>query len=268
LMKSGEPIAPPEISSTEEHPVALLPESYSVLLKNCIQTVFHSFPALPNETRQAMSMLTARLLASQEDWFYLLLQKFLTTFISFFSGFTVAASEAYYHLEKEYCYLNGIVDCILESPADPSSEEKTLVIIDFKTKNMPKRANYTGEEGLTDFQLPEYLRLAEASIEKEVHVALFFSIIDPQPMVLFGSLKNLVDGKNHPYRKNDTIIHGDENYIRIMNEFDEKAEQFARDILQLNFPIYPEHSSHCQDCEYNKVCRTLYKVYQGSRTGN
>jgi hypothetical protein len=36
-----------------------------------------------------------------------------------------------------------------------------LAIIDFKTKYKFRLSDYLGKEGLTDFQLPLYIRLAE-----------------------------------------------------------------------------------------------------------
>jgi len=271
LKMTGELIVSPSCLDEDGRQELKLPEKYSELLGKNIEAVFDSFPSLPKKTYQAMSMLTARLLTSQKDHFYEQLEKFLAVFISYFSGFRLVAAEASYQLQKDSYFLRGIVDCILEGPCDASSENKLLAIVDFKTKNTPLRSDYTGEEGLTDFQLPIYLRLAEYSLKKEVHTALFFSIVNANPAVLFGSIRDAIGGGSVPQKEKDTILYGSDEYKAIMIEFDEKAERFAveiADIKSAGVPQYPEYSNHCIECEYNKVCRTLYKVCQGKKYGS
>jgi CRISPR/Cas system-associated exonuclease Cas4 (RecB family) len=115
-----------------------------------------------------------------------------------------------------------------------------LIIVDFKTKYKP-------EESLYDFQLPLYLRLAEDSYKKEVHTGLFFSIIDA--------------------RHYDGITRESGCFNDTMGEFDQKARQFAQEISSGDFSFFPSHPEQCQNCDHNKVCRTLYKVHQGKSNG-
>ena len=243
-------------------------KSYSVLLKRSIDTVFGSFPRLPNNPYQEMSMLTARLIKAQQELFYHNLENFIVSFISFFQGHRVIATETMHRLQKDFYYCKGKVDLILEDCRDNSTKEKPLAIIDFKTKNMPSLSDYTGENGLADFQLPMYLELAEAEYKRKVHTALFFSIIDAEPLVLFGSVKNEISGTSFPKKEKDFIIRGSETYNLIMEEFDEKTDEFAEEIKKGTFPVYPEYSVSCLNCDYNKICRTLYKICQGKKHGS
>jgi CRISPR/Cas system-associated exonuclease Cas4 (RecB family) len=233
LKETGETIAEPINAGTEKKPVLKLPQSYSNLLTHNIDTVFEAFPRLPHSEHQVMSMLTARLLRAEKPLFFSRLENLLAEFTSRFAGFKVVASEENYTLPKDHYFLNGRIDCILE-------ENNSLVIVDFKTKYKP-------QEGIFDFQLPLYLRLAEEAYKKEVHTGLFFSIIDA--------------------RHYDGITRDGDNFNDIMGEFNEKARQFAQEISSGAFSFFPSHPEECQNCDYNKVCRTLYKVHQGRING-
>jgi CRISPR/Cas system-associated exonuclease Cas4 (RecB family) len=203
------------------------------LLTNNIETVFESFPRLPHDAHQVMSMLTSRLLSAEKTLFHARLENFLVTFNSLFAGFKVIATEESYALPQDVYFLNGRIDCILE-------KDNSLAIVDFKTR-------YKKDVNTFNFQLPLYLRLAEKTYHKEVHTALFFSITDAKHTALFDTLQ--------------------EKEI-IMKEFDNKICQFAREISNGTFSFIPSRSEYCKDCEYNKVCRTLYKIQQGKNNGD
>jgi CRISPR/Cas system-associated exonuclease Cas4 (RecB family) len=198
------------------------------LLDEKIETVFETFPRLGHDTHQVMSMLSARLLRAEKSLFRTRLEKLLVEFNSYFEGFRITATEENYTLPHDIYFLNGRIDCILEN-------DNSLAIVDFKTR-------YKKDGDTFNYQLPLYLRLAEATYNKEVHTALFFSITDAKPSLLFET----------PEEKN-----------AIMNEFDLKVPQFAQEISNGTFAFSPSHTAHCQDCEYNKVCRILYKIHQG-----
>ncbi|MDR0494218.1 MAG: PD-(D/E)XK nuclease family protein [Treponema sp.] len=257
LKKTGEPIAAPLYSGPEHKPIPLLPQAYSMLLAEKTGAVFDSFPRLPHSEYQAMSMLTARLLRAEKPLFFSRLENLLAEFISCFAGFRVIASEESYTSLKDGYFLNGRIDCILEDIRGASAVERQnpLVIVDFKTKYKFALLDYLGKESLADFQLPMYVRLAEEAFGKEAHTALFFSIIDTQPLVLFGAIQD----------KKDCIKRGSDSYNNIMNEFDQKAERFAAEISKGAFS--PSRPEKCRECDYNKICRTLYKVCQGKNNG-
>jgi hypothetical protein len=252
LKQTGEAIAAPVIGGDEKKPVPQLPEYYSKLLAEKIEIVFESFPRLSAGEYQLMSMLTARLLRAQKPLFFSRLENFLAEFISCFAGFKIIATEENYSLPIDNYFLNGRIDCILEDIRGDSPQKNSLAIVDFKTK-------YKIEEGLANFQLPMYVRLAETKYKKNVDTALFFSIADSKPLVLFGV--------THGMEGDDCIMRGSERYNEIMNKFDQNAARFAREISSGAFSFSPSHYEQCQNCEYNKVCRTLYQVYQGKNNG-
>ena len=255
LNEKGEEIVPP----LQEN---MLPKSYRDTLTEKTDIVFNSFPCLSDENdKPAMSMLTARLLRAEKELFFTHLENFLIKFISFFAGFSVAASEGKYTLNKGFYYLNGYIDCVLEN-------QGSLVIVDFKTKYMPDLSDCIGLDGLADFQLPMYIRLAENEFGKEVSAALFFSILDTEPQVLFGVIQDALSGEIIPGKEQNRIMHDSGEYERIMGEFDKKAEQFATEISNGTFAFSPSHWELCQECGYNRVCRTLYKVFQGEKQWN
>ena len=239
---------------------ARLPESYRNLLAKKIDAVFNSFPRLPKSEKTEMSMLTARLLQAEKNMFNNVLEIFFVEFISFFAGCNVYSSEAYYTLKKDFYCLNGIVDCIL------TDKQEKAVIVDFKTKYSLKLSDFFGENGLVNFQLPMYLRLAESTVKKEVNTALYFSIVDASAHVLFGTVENTVNGKKIPKKAEKYIINGDDNFTFIMNEFDKKSEQFAKEISNFSASsdaahiLHPRRTTLCNGCEFNKVCRTIYKI--------
>jgi hypothetical protein len=283
LKEKGELIAPSkEGAPSENNNGYTLPKLYRDILIKKTDIVFNSFPYLSGneDDKPAMSMLTARLLQAEKELFLSHLEVFLVKFISFFSGFSVAASEVQYTLNKEFYYLNGHIDCILEdnrkgsdshgssnqgSLNQGSSNQGSLVIVDFKTKYMPSLQDCIGLEGLADFQLPMYIRLAENEFGKKAGTALFFSILDAAPRVLFGVIHDVIHDETIPKKEQDRIMHGSVEYERIMGEFDKKAEQFAAEILNGAFAFSPSHWELCQKCGYNRICRTLYKVFQGKR---
>jgi CRISPR/Cas system-associated exonuclease Cas4 (RecB family) len=211
---------------------AVIGEAVNVkLLADKIETVFETFPRLPRDTYQVMSMLTARLLRAEKSLFRARLENFLVEFNSCFTGFKIIATEETYTLPGDIFYFNGRIDCILE-------KDDSLAIVDFKTRYK--------EGDSFNFQLPLYLRLAEKTYQKEVHAALFFSITDAKPTALFETLQEKEE---------------------IMKEFDDKVRQFTQEISSGTFSFFPSRCEHCQNCEYNKVCRTLYKVQQGKNDG-
>jgi ATP-dependent helicase/DNAse subunit B len=260
LKKSGEKISPPVDAGNGKKPKAQLPSYYHGLLLEKTKAVFECFPALPGSGKTEMSMLTARLLRAQKDMFYARLEKFLAEFISFFSGYRVVASEPHYFFENgSYC-LNGKLDCVLEDAREDSAAYGSLVIVDFKTVKTPKLSDCFTEEGLSDFQIPAYLRLAEATQKKQVDTTLFFSIHDAKAQVWFGAIRNVLNGTPIPKNAEDCIMRGGDIFTNIMDEFDSKTVQFAKEVPSGAFMVSPLYCGHCYECSYNKVCRTLYKI--------
>ena len=268
LVKTGEAVALPVNAGTDKKPQPKLPSAYRSLLLEKIKIVFECFPSLPGSSKTEMSMLTARLLRAEKRLFYVRLEKFIAEFISFFAGYRVVASEPRYSLENGSYNLNGAVDCILEDTRKDSPTNGSLVIVDFKITRIPKLSDCFGEDGLSHFQIPAYLRLAEAALEKNVQTTLFFSIVGVRSQVWFGTIQNVLSGASNPKKAEECIAHTGDVFKNIMNEFDEKVVRFAEEVSGGVFPFMPSnadrfvlpYSGVCQDCEYNKVCRKLYKI--------
>jgi hypothetical protein len=258
LKKKGEALSAPVDSLRRPG----LPAAYLDLLVRCVDTVFAGLPCLPGDSRPVMSSLSARMLRAGQKQFFFRLENFLAVFLSWFAGFLVKGSETMYHAERDFGFLKGTVDCILEDASDDSATRGTSVIIDFKLKNMPTRDDCTGgEEGkIVDFQLPMYITLAEEREKVSVRTALFFSIIDTKPEVLFGLIQNVLTGACIPPKEEDRIMGESGLFGQIMEEFSVKTEQFARETGSGEFTVFPSGSEECIGCNYNRVCRTIYKI--------
>ena len=260
LIKTGEAISLPVNAGSEKKPRAKLPAPYRKLLCDKIETVFECFPRLPHSHKTEMSMLTARLLRAEKKLFLVRLESFLAEFVSFFAGYRVVSSEARYCLENVSFNLNGIVDCILEDVRKDAPDPGSLAIVDFKAASILKLSDCFGEDGLCDFQMPAYLRLAESALEKEVHTTLFFGIKDAKVQVWFGAIQNALTGAGIPKKETDCVTRTGDTFAEIMGDFDTKTKRFAEEVLGGVFPYGPSYSIRCQKCEHNKTCRTLYKI--------
>jgi hypothetical protein len=267
--KNGTALPPPLDPDDGNSSTSGLPPACRDLLLRCVNSIFDGFPALSSDVpsadgTSAMSALTTRLLRSQQKQFYAHLEKTLAVFLAYFAGWRVLGSEVQYQSEMDCGFLNGTVDCILEDTRADSETGGAVLIVDFKLKNLPKRADCagTGENGLANFQLPMYLALTEAHEHTTVQTALFFSVIDAEPLVLFGAIQNPHTRKWKPGLVKDRITRESELFERIMGEFREKAERFAREAGSGKFSVFPDarHFDQCNRCEYHRVCRTVYKI--------
>jgi len=173
--------------------------------------------------------------------------------LTFFAGYKVLSSESNMEqLNDTYIY-NGRVDCILE-------KNNETVIVDFKKSYDFKIKDYTGEKGLVDFQLPLYMRLAESKTGKVVNTSLFFTIHDPSPLVLFGFVLNIATKETVPLKAENIFSRDGEICTGIMNQLNEKSEKFTEEISKASYSLLPDKRQLCAECEYKKVCRTMYRI--------
>jgi hypothetical protein len=250
-----------------------LPGTYRDLLARGVNAVFAGFPCLPPDDKPVMSALTARLLLAEQSHFYSRLEKCAAAFLSYFAGYRVIGSETAYRLERDNHFLNGTVDCMLEDAREDSENKGAALIVDFKLRHIPNRADCAGEgeSGLADFQLPMYLSLAEKNENRPVHAALFFSIVDAAPDVLFGMIRNVKTNAPVPKKEADRIMRDDGRFRRIMGDFDQKTAQFAEEIGSGEFTVFTPEFKKCGACVYHRICRTTYKIgreYQLTAWGN
>jgi hypothetical protein len=230
-----------------------LPGDYPALLDASIREVLQALPLLPGESA-ALSSLTSRFLRAQEGAIRRQTEHLLKGLLAFFGGFRVAGSELSYQTEEQDYCLVGKVDLLLtESPAEDAEDRG--VIVDFKLNYLPKRRHCTGqgERGLENFQLPMYITLAEASGAAPVRTALFFNILKAETMVIFGSIRDRMSGKEKSGA-------GEDVFGAVMEEFAAKTERYARDMREGNLSVFSTGEAQCGACMYHRVCRTLYTV--------
>ena len=259
IKNSGSPLSEPVYDNGK----VSLPEKYKNLLDECVNEVFNCFPSLSRGGRRQMSALTARLISAGKKYFQLNLTGCLANFLSFFAGCYVTECEYFLESVKENYILRGGIDCILKQPK-ASKDEKIdkYIIVDFKLKNTPNRADCTAEDGnpLADYQLPMYITLAEEKDNYKIYTALFYSILNCESEVIFGSIFNKMENIEVPKKINDRIIKESEQYNNILNEFNAKTKQFASEISSSEFSIFPLKSSDCFNCDYHRICRTVYII--------
>jgi hypothetical protein len=252
LKKRGEPLEKPCLSGRGPS----LPEDYRKVLHNSADAVFAAFPSLQAGERPQMSALTARLLHAGKKHFIFSLENCLAGFLSLFAGCRVAGCETSYQAQRDIFFLNGKVDCILEDP------ENKYIIVDFKLKYMPERAGCTGDEenGLSDFQLPMYITLAEENEKFKVYTALFYSILNIKPQVIIGTVQDVNTKVLIPKKEDEQILYGSEKYKKIFKDFNKRARQFADEISTGKFSVFESAYSECSDCGFNRICRTVYII--------
>ena len=245
-----------------------LPSGYQELLNESINNVFGLFPAsepvdescnpaaIKHGKGMRMSSLTARLLRASKKNYQYNLKIFVAHFLSFFAGCSVVECEKYYETEKDSYILKGFIDFILR---DSSGK---YIIVDFKLKHTPSRSDCTGEgeNGLSNFQLPVYITLTEEKEQYKVYTALFYSILETYPEVIFGTIYDINTEKVIPAREEDQIVRDTERYNIIFKDFCGKTGQFAKDISGGNFTSFPKNNINCYSCNYHRICRTSYVI--------
>ena len=235
--------------------VPSLPAFYRGLLYQSIDAIFDCFPSLAQDETQIMSSLSARLLSAGKSDYQYHLENCISHFLAFFAGCTVIGTESNYITERETYIMRGYIDCVLK---DSSGK---YIIVDFKLKNTPSRSGCVaeGETPLSDFQLPMYITLTEENEKFKVYTALFYSILDHNPEVIIGAITDEKTEKVFP-DISDQIIRDSEWYNRIFNDFKNKTEKFVQDISTGNYSVYPQNSNDCLNCDYQRICRTVYII--------
>jgi hypothetical protein len=228
------------------------PDSYKSMLQTAIDGVFAIFPKLHPDKETKMSGLTAMLLLAEKHIIQYRIERFLGYFLLYFSGCTVIGAEIPYQSGRDTYFFKGNVDIVLKN------ELNEYIIIDFKTKKTPKRDDCTEE--LADFQMPMYITLTEDNKKITVTTALFFSIIDKTPQVIFGTIKNINTNEVIPKKEEDRIMRGSEKAASIFNEFINKSERYAREISSCDFSVFQTEYAECKECMFSKICRTVYKI--------
>jgi len=256
LKEKKQPLSAPVYAESKP----ALPENYRNLLGNCIEAVFSG-------EKPQMSALTARLMRAGKKHFYFHLENCIAYFLSFFSGCYITGSEISYQNEREKYFLNGKLDLILQAESETSGKE--YIIADFKLKRTPARDDCTGEgeNGLSDFQLPMYITLSEENEKIKVHNALFYSILEFKPEVIIGAVTDKFTQITIPKKEDDRILRNSKKFDEIINEFNIKAERFAKEISTGGFTVFESKYNNCSSCNFNRICRTVYIINRGNING-
>jgi ATP-dependent helicase/DNAse subunit B len=230
-------------------------QTYYALLQNCIHNIFNGLPKLKG-SQEILSPLNVTLLQEEKDGIVELLSFFLAAFFDLFAGYSITASELPLHDDTacEHAYLFGIIDCVLQ---DQSSVD--TAIIDFKKSSLPLRKACVGEN-LEDFQLPMYVRLAEANKYPLVTTALFMNIVKGEKRVIFGSVTSSTDNRRTPKNDNEIIDRSRDKCNEILETLLKKAEQFACEVRSGKCSTVCTQESQCFECTYRELCRTSYIV--------
>ncbi|GHV60060.1 hypothetical protein AGMMS49587_00350 [Spirochaetia bacterium] len=245
----------------------MLSVAYRNFLANSVNETFAGLPDLSGE-RYDLSALTLRLLREQQGAVQEQIAVFLIAFLRYFANYRILGTEKNYTWDapNQGYYLTGVIDCILEQ-VNSDAKNPANIIVDFKLGKAPDRRLCigNGETGLENFQLPMYLTLAEKNGSKPIEGALFFSIFQTKPTVIFGMIEDAINGKKTPYREKDRIMRTDSNdtadpFNMIMNEFGEKTARYAQEIQSCEFTTISTGDKKCASCAYHTVCRTIYTV--------
>ena len=242
-----------------------LPNEYRALLERGVDAIFSGFPTLPgNDGKTLMSSLTSRLLRAEKKQFQFNLENCLSRFLAIFAGCHIKGCEIPYKAERNSYFLNGDVDCLLEDKA-----EKKYIIVDFKLKNAPKRADCVndGENGLSNFQFPMYITLAEENEKIKISTALFYSIVKKKAEVIIGSVEDELTQTTIPKKEEDRVTRDSETCGQILMEFRDKAEQFAREIGTCGFTVFESKYGECGKCDYHRICRAAYVINRETING-
>jgi len=237
----------------------VLPDDYLILLQDCINGVFDSFPSLTTDDKKPqMSSLSKHFLNASKNQFLIILSNCIAHFLSFFSGCQIVSCEKWYQVQYETYFLNGKSDCILKDKND------NYIIVDFKSKKTPARKDFTGEreDGLRNLQLPMYITLTQENEKIQIETALFYSIVLCEPNVLFGRICNKVNEDYYPKKEKDVILKDSDVYNKIFEEFENKVQQFANEINNGDFSVFESDFYTCYKCDYNRICRKAMTIKQ------
>jgi hypothetical protein len=160
-----------------------------------------------------------------------------------FDGYEIKELEQRFDLPFGQLRLTGRIDRVSLSPDGP-------VIIDYKSNTVPSKKDCRkddGDEGigLSDFQIPMYIKLYEAG-GKPVSGAFFISLVKHAVVNVVGELQG----------KRDSCTR--EEYQPAMEALEEGIAQFDSAVSELNFANKTIPYKTCPSCEFKKMCRSMF----------
>ncbi len=200
--------------------------------------------------------LVYTIITSEKDSICQTLENFLVQFSSFFADFTILETEGTFSTPSEtdsFIY-TGRTDCIL---CDPYG---TVSIIDFKNGKPPEKNDciINNKNELKDFQIAMYTHLWNQTHKKTQYIenALFFSIKNAYPVVIFGQIQSRIDGSLKKGKLPDK-----EAFKPTLIVFQHLAHLFAENIQNNDFSAVKKVSfKNCSQCRFATICRSIYTV--------
>ncbi len=142
--------------------------------------------------------------------------------------------------EKEKTALRGKIDLMLRT-------EDGIVLIDYKTKNVPKPAAIAPENGAaSSFQIPCYILLAEREGERAA-VASYYSFDNRK----YTHVCHPRAGKRY---------FSPEKMVAVTADTERIILQSADNIRRGDFTGQASGYDHCRDCSLRPVCRRQYHL--------
>jgi hypothetical protein len=144
--------------------------------------------------------------------------------------------------------LTGRPDLILYNP-----QIKNYIIVDFKSGAIPTKKDCvnTDDEGIKNFQLPAYHKLAESQGLYPASTGVFISIQETKITRIFDP----VDARCVKFEVVD-------------EDFERKAKRYADEISSVIFEqSYSNKYDDCLNCDYRKICRTTFTIQGEKRMG-
>lgn len=194
--------------------------------------------------------------------YYDALKTAVIEFSRWFCDYEIAETEQQYWFapEGKNYILNGRVDCVLKNT---QTGEYTLVDYKTSSNSVPGAESLLHDpetsETLPDFQMPMYIELMENQDKKkrkQIENSVFFTIKDPVPTVVKGSVTNAFTNKTKECDKDFEPTM--EVYRQCLDEYMERilAEDFEIDEKIQNYPVCTD--KNCR--KYRAICRRFFTV--------
>ena len=184
---------------------------------------------------------------------------------SLLDGYEPKWVEEWIEIENDGILYRGKID-----RASFPQDERSGVIIDYKTNNMPAYSSYgkknssVEEIELTDFQIPMYIFLAESKLKKDstkekknfetIEHAWFLSFVQQKINKVVNDNEAIPVTRNGSERTR-------EDFQSSIDAFINEAERFAEQVKTQDFTKPSTVSFEtCSTCGFKHICRTAYSV--------